>query len=261
MGVWEKLNRSLPWNKFERKNTAEHGLPHRILVGTHHKTGSLWMRNLFMAICDEYSLLYGSGEQKDLPSAFDVFFQDHSQFDFKALGKSYRALHLIRDPRDIIISGAFYHQHSKEAWLHEPMPFLNGQSYQYALNRCVTLEDKILFEMEYAGRHTVGEMLAWDYRNPRVFEAKYEDLIVDAELRCFRKIFAFLGFSFSQMERLLDIAYANSLFSGQISDPEHIRSGRPQQWEIYFNENHKKRFRELFGDALIRLGYEKNQSW
>lgn len=218
------------------------------------------MENLFMAICDAYSLTYVSGQQCHLPRRFDVFFQDHSEFDFTSLAKAYRGLHLIRDPRDVIVSGAFYHQHSTEAWLHKPMAYLNGQTYQQALNRCSTLEDKLLFEMEYAGRHTIAEMLAWDYANPQFFEVKYEDLIVDVELRLFREIFLFLGFSEDQMDTLLEIAHAHSLFSGLNNDPSHVRSGQPQQWPTYFNATLKNRFDELFGDALIRLGYEKEDS-
>lgn len=250
-----------PGKTIEEPCTRNYRLPYRIMVGTHHKTGSSWMRNLFTAIGKAHSLRCFIGEQKDLPRCYDIFFQDHSRFDFKYSTGAYRGLHLIRDPRDIIISGAFYHQNSKESWLHKPMPILGGQTYQEALNRRETMADKILFEMEYAGKHTLGEMLSWNYANPHFFEAKYEEFIADVDLRVFRGIFAFLGFPDTEMDGLLEIAYANSLFSGQVNDPSHVRSGQPQQWRDHFDEIHRRRFLELFGDALVRLGYEKDDAW
>ena len=146
MSVKQRLDKLLKRiDKPVRSQGSYHGTPHRILVGTHHKSGSVWMMNIFKAICAEYSLIYCSGEQKELPSQFDVFFQDHSEFELNRLGSPCRGVHLIRDPRDIIISGAFFHQHSTETWLHVPLPYLNGQTYQQALNRCETLKDERWF--------------------------------------------------------------------------------------------------------------------
>lgn len=190
MGVKQRLGKLCHWiDQPVQRRGSDHGPAHRILVGTHHKSGSHWMMNIFKAVCAEYALIYYSGEQKDLPRQFDVFFQDHSQVELDGLGSPFRGVHLIRDPRDIIISAAFFHQHAKEAWLHAPLPYLNGQTYQQALNRCQTLDEKILFEMEYTGRHTVNEMLAWNYANPHFIELKYEDLIMDVDLRLFQKLY------------------------------------------------------------------------
>ena len=62
-------------------------------------------------------------------------------------------------------------------------------------------------------------------RQPFFFELKYEDLIMDENLRRFHKLFEFLGFEQQQMQRLLKIAYANSLFSRQVKKLGHIRCG------------------------------------
>ena len=67
-----------------------------------------------MKICSFHSLKYFNGTQENAPQNFDVFLQHHAKFDFLKLGESYRGIHIIRDPRDIIISGCFYHQQSKE---------------------------------------------------------------------------------------------------------------------------------------------------
>jgi hypothetical protein len=234
---------------------------HKILIGTHHKTGSGWLQSIFRNICSQHSLIFYSGHQDSLPAQFDVFFQNHSRFELDSLGAPFRGIHLIRDPRDVIISGCFYHQKSKEEWLHRPSKDFQGLTYQQRINNCSNIDDKILFEMEHVGRETIEDMLNWDYTHPSFYELKYEDLIKDIDLVLFQKIFSFLGFPGSLIPSLLSISYKNSLFSGELHKSTHIRSGKPNQWKKHFKTLHKNRFLELFDNALIKLGYEKDDNW
>jgi hypothetical protein len=236
-------------------------LPYKVLVGTHHKTGSVWLRSIFQAICTEYSLRFFAGEQAEATRDYDVFFQDHSRFDLDLVGSPIRGLHIIRDPRDVILSGCFYHQKSDEKWLHTPRTYLSGRTYHEAINGADTLQDKISFEMENAGRHTIEEIMKWDYTVPSFCELKYEDLIRDTALMVFHRAFSFLGFPGSALPGALAIAYSKSLFSNQVKPSDHIRSGEVGQWKQYFTRKHKERFLELFGDVLIRLGYEDDDGW
>ena len=161
----------------------------------------------------------------------------------------------------MIVSGCFYHQTSEEEWLHSPFKELQGRTYQEALYRCDTLDEKILFEMEHAGKRTIDRMMKWNYALPSFFELKYEDLMSDTDLTLFQKAFTFVGFPESVLPRLLAIAYSKSLFSGQPEKSGHIRSGAARQWEKYFKRRHKDRFLEIFGHVLIRLGYEADDNW
>jgi hypothetical protein len=231
----------------------------RVLVGTHHKCGTVWMKNIFSAVCDHLSLTFYDGEQRHLPWCYDLFFQDHSNFRFSRLAGLHRGLHLIRDPRDVIISGVFYHERcTSERWLTVPNPKFQGRSYQQTLAGLPSLEEKMRFEMLHGSR-SIRDMLAWNYRNPVFYEAKYEDLIEDVELRRFRDIFTFLGYPENQMAELLQIAFDGSLFSGRTS--AHVRSGKPRQWQSYFTKPLHRQFLDHFGDALVRLGYEQNDQW
>jgi hypothetical protein len=236
-------------------------LPYRVLIGAHHKSGTVWLKSIFRTVCSEYSLRFFEGKQGDAPQQYDVFFQDHSRFELDRFPSPVRGLHLIRDPRDIILSGCFYHQKADEPWLHRPREDLLGLTYHQAINRAETLEDKISFEMEHAGRRTIEELIAWDYTRPFFCELKYEDLIRDTDLMIFHRAFAFLGFPGSALPGVLAIAYRKSLFSNQLKTSDHIRSGEVGQWKQYFTRKHKERFCELFGDVLIRLGYEDNDDW
>jgi len=236
-------------------------LGHLVLVGTHHKTGTVWLLNLFSAIAEEFGWKLHYGSQADLPLGTDIFFNDQSHFDLGNPEGPYRGIHLIRDPRDILISAAMYHRHSKESWLHQRRRKFWGLTYQEALNRLPDLDAQILFEMKHSTRATIRHLLAWDYQNPNFIEVKYEDLIQDRELILFRRIFQFLGFPESSLDRLCQISYAQSLFSGQVVNTGHIRSGRPSQWVDVFNYTLRRRFIDNFGDALIRLGYEPDNNW
>lgn len=229
-----------------------------ILVGAHHKAGTNLLFGIFNEICKRRNEYFFYGNQSDAPKLCSVLFHDNSDFDLVALSTEFRGLHIIRDPRDIIISGAFYHRHSDEAWLHEPQPQFGSMTYQQAINSCSTDEEAILFEMENAAMYTIKKMLDWDYANPCFFETRYEDLVQDHSLEIFKQIFVFLGYPDDDLPELLNIAYKNSLFSG-VKSP-HIRSGKPYQWKQYFTPALKFRFLELYGDALQVLGYEKIES-
>ena len=115
--------------------------------------------------------------------------------------------------------------------------------------------------MENVGRITICDMLDWEYTHSSFYECKYEDLIEDIDMILFHKIFSFLGFQGSLIPSLLTIVYNKSLFSGQNIKSVHIRSGKTNQWKMYFKPIHKDRFLELFGDGLNRLGYARNNDW
>jgi hypothetical protein len=40
-----------------------------------------------------------------------------------------------------------------------------------------------------------------------------------------------------------------------------FRSGKTGGWDEHFTEEHKKLFKEVAGDLLVQLGYEKNNNW
>jgi hypothetical protein len=40
-----------------------------------------------------------------------------------------------------------------------------------------------------------------------------------------------------------------------------FRSGKTGGWKEHFTGEHKKLFKEIAGDLLIQLGYEKNNNW
>ena len=236
-------------------------LSKKILVGTHHKTGTVWLRRIFRRASVAFNLKFYEGDQEESPEHFDVFLQEHSKFALATIAGDYRGIHIIRDPRDRIVSGCFYHQKSDEPWLHQRREEFGGLTYQEKINSYGSNDEKLMFEMENAGADGIREMLAWNYEDPKFFEVKYEDLIKDENLELFHSMYTFLGLPGFAIPRLLQISYENSLFSGNVKKSVHVRSGSTSQWERYFGQRHKERFVQLFPNALASLGYEADDGW
>src|SRR5579862_798041 len=171
------------------------------IIATYHKSGTLWMEETFGDICKRRNIRFSNIEADESINAENcaspiVVAFPHSTIDkYKWIldQKPYSILHLIRDPRDIIISGMHYHRKAGEKWLHVPREQFGGLSYQIKLNSLRTEKERYLFEI--GSRTTPIEMAAWDYGRPYCYEVKYEDLICDRDLSLFTKIAIHLGFS------------------------------------------------------------------
>jgi hypothetical protein len=239
-----------------------------IVVCTHHKTGTVWMANIFRAIKRQFKLKLYSGKQGDLPPDTDIFLQDHSKVDLEALrqrGRPVRCIHVIRDPRDVIISGCFYHVKTTEKWANTPRAEFGGKNYREAIAALPNDHDKLVFEMKHTGKKSIDDMINWNYQDQDVFEARYEDLIDDTEYRVFRPMMEFVGFHGADLDAVLEMVRANSLFGGAqgstTNAKDHVRSGESRQWPKTFTPALKTAFKELHPEVLQRLGYETTNEW
>ena len=243
----------------------------------YHKVGTVWFTNILKEIADAYMLnFYRSGSKIKPLKNTDIYMQYHSCISLDDL-PPYRGSHMIRDPRDVIISGYFYHLWTKEEWVHIPMEKLSHKwihlptekfghmSYQQYLNS-LDREQGILAEIKRASTEDMRQMIEWDYGNPNFIEIKYEDLIRDEE-STFYNIFEHYLFSESAISNCLNIAKKYSFKNrtkrtvGEVKLKSHLRSGRPGEWRDFFNDEHKMVFKNLFGEAVVKLGYEANNDW
>ena len=231
----------------------------------HHRAGSTWFGHVLRAVADEHGLRFQKCRQAELRFDTDVFFQDHSLVNVSEL-PSHRGSHMVRDPRDLIVSRYFYHLWTKETWANAPRAEYSGRSYQQHLNS-LDQEMGILAEIDTFAEYGLAHMANWRYDTDSDFlELRYEDVIQDED-GAFCRLFAHYGFSPAAIERSVRIAkrFGFEIQAkrkvGQVQEKSHLRSGRPGQWRDVLSDQHKARCKEVFGHLLIKLGYETGQDW
>jgi hypothetical protein len=228
------------------------------------------MRTVFQAIAKHLSVPFtprakltrALAQSVNVPS---IVFDQHSNFpkcQWMLKHPECRIFHLIRDPRDVIVSGAHYHCTADEPWLHEPREEFGGLTYQQKLNALPDDQSRYLFEMQNTAKRTIKLMADWDYTNPNSFECRYEDLVRDGNMTGFRRALSHLGFEDNEREDCCAIFEAHSLFTENAKTKRgHVRSGEPHQWRTAFTPELGERFLAAFGDILVKLEYERDNAW
>jgi hypothetical protein len=185
--------------------------------------------------------------------------------DFSRLG-DFRISRFIRDPRDLVVSGYFYHHRGAEKWCNVVSPdgrnwkVVNGNipttmkqdqsfsNYLHGLNQ----EDGLIAEIDFRKNH-FESMAKWPVDDSRIKTIRYEDLL-GHEGKVFDEIMSFYGVSWP--ERKLGAYLAQKYAASNSRDqPRHIRDPNPKQWEVYFTPRVAEYFNQRYGDLLEQLGY------
>jgi hypothetical protein len=210
------------------------------------------------AFYDEYRRLAVSGTSDYL-------------LDLARLG-DYRISRFIRDPRDLVVSGYFYHQRgldpfstivspTPEDWRTAgaiPSAMRQGETYVQLLQR-LDQEDGLIAEMEFRAPH-FRSMLAWPEEDPRIRLWKYED-ILGHEIEVMDEVGAHFEwpdddapFSFrASLRREADRWRAKDSL---LAWDKHPRDPKPGQWQTLFTPKVRAAFERLHGDLPQRLGYD-----
>jgi hypothetical protein len=223
----------------------------------HHKVGTVWFRHVLTAVARHYGLRRHAGPQSGLGPEDGIFLEDHSRIDPSAL-RPFRGSHMIRDPRDVVVSAYFYHLRTTEPWAQEPQEEYGGLGYRAYLQQFGRHEG-LLAEIRRSAPTVIADMTRWDYEDPRFLELRYEDLIAD-ERTGFNRLFEFYGFTPWAVATSVKIALGFSLRNPR-KKSAHIRSGQPNDWQQHFGPEHRALFKQLTNDAAVTLGYEPDSSW
>lgn len=230
----------------------------------YHKVGTVWFLRILREAAAHFGMSFDTGSDYrsivnfEQARGSDVFLDLGSHVRLDKLGP-YVGSHMIRDPRDMIVSAYFYHLWTSEPWANLPMAEHRGMSYREYLNS-LDREHGILAEMRRMS-FWISHMAAWDYNNPCMFEIRYEDIMRD-EPAVFRAMFTHYGFSSEAIEKSCEIA-AKYTFTrmARKGAQTHLRSGKIGEWEEHFTSEHRQLFKSLYPGAVVQLGYESSDDW
>jgi hypothetical protein len=169
----------------------------------------------------------------------------------------------IRDPRDLIVSGYYYHRRGAEAWcrIKDPKPadfkivngciptaLMPGESFQDCLNR-LPLSEGLSAEIEFRKLH-LDSLSKW-MKTPPQLVMKYEDIIENEEY-AFQRIGRFYRLNFAESALFVRQAVKNSASK---RSTKHVRNPKSGQWRKVFPEETKRLFHDEFGELLHAVGY------
>jgi hypothetical protein len=239
----------------------------------YHKCLTRYSKKIYNSLCKRR--FSSVNRFKHFFHRLDHFYEKCQLFDISSISGNYidldrfediRVVRVLRDPRDLIISGYFYHKRAAEPWTKltnptdEDWKLVRGAvpaklpadiTFAQYLND-VSMEEGLHAEIEFRKYH-YQSMLEWPDNDPRVILLKYEDIIKN-ETQAYWKILSFFGFS-------LPTRFIGSRLAKQYSAKskhaavKHIRNPISGQWREHFTPELTKRFNELYGEVLNRYGY------
>lgn len=163
---------------------------------------------------------------------------------------------IFRDPRDVVVSHVFYVTEMEATHVHhayyQSLPDFNARLNVSILGR----DDTEIEFPDIAARF--APYLGW-LDQPNVLSIHFEDLIEDRTATLEHILDHFLARVPLQTSR----AIIHAALEGAINPTKSptFRSGKTGEWKKHFTVEHKKIFKQVAGDLLIKLGYEKNNDW
>lgn len=192
-----------------------------------------------------------AGSQIQWPEGKRVHCNYGSLLDHIQLSENTVTSTVIRDPRDIIVSGFYYHQWCKETWCLKK-DIMYQKSYQDHLNSLDTNDGLILEIVKFNERFRrmmrfipyIEHVIRYEniFNNEqKALEPLLDTWNLNDDLREKAK-WAIDKFSFAKIKNQMN--------------NNHARKGVPGQWHDHFKENHIKLFKTIYPNFVENLGYK-----
>jgi len=163
---------------------------------------------------------------------------------------------IFRDPRDVVVSHVFYVTDIEARHVHHDY-YQSLPNFDSRLNVSILGRSDAGVEFPDVTARFVP-YLGW-LDQSSVLQIHFEDVINDRAATLNHIIDHFLAQFPLQAPRQLILESLESSIN-----PSHsptFRSGKTGEWKNYFTQEHKKIFKDVAGDLLVKLGYEKNNDW
>jgi hypothetical protein len=164
---------------------------------------------------------------------------------------------IYRDPRDMLVSQVFFATDMhEEHGMHEYYKSL--PDFDARLKVAITGIDRDVLKMVSVKQRYEGVFQWLKQRN--VMCIRFEDLINnrDATLLSMLDEVEKTGY---RIPTPRDKALSVLVEAIQPGKSHTFRSGKTGGWVNHFSEEHKSLFKDVAGDLLVRLGYEKDNGW
>jgi hypothetical protein len=164
---------------------------------------------------------------------------------------------IYRDPRDMLVSQVFFatdmhEEHGMHAYYKSLPDF--GERLKVAITG-----------IDRAGLHMVSVKQRYEgvfqwLEQKHVMCLRFEDLIENrnATLEAMLAEVEKMGYKIPTPR---EKALAVLVDAIQPRQSHTFRSGKTGGWREHFSDEHKRLFKDVAGDLLVRLGYEKNNDW
>ena len=163
---------------------------------------------------------------------------------------------IFRDPRDVVVSHVFYITEMESRHVHhayyQSLPDFDARLKVSILGRGDT-------DIEFPN---IAERFApyTDWLNHHeVLSIHFEDLIHHRAATLTRIMDHFL--TRVPVQTLRELILESLEASINPTKSPTFRSGKTGEWKKHFTDEHKKAFKEVAGDLLVRLRYEANDKW
>jgi hypothetical protein len=164
---------------------------------------------------------------------------------------------VYRDPRDMLVSQVFFATDMHEG--HGMHAYYNSlPDFSARLNVAITGIDQEGLKMVSVKQRYEGVFQWLEQKSGLCI--RYEDLIHnrDATLLAMLAEVEKTGYKISTPREKALPVLVEAIQPGK---SHTFRSGKTGGWREFFHEDHKKLFKDVAGDLLVRLGYEENNDW
>jgi hypothetical protein len=163
---------------------------------------------------------------------------------------------IFRDPRDVVVSHVFYVTDMERRHVHHDY-YQSLPDFDARLKISILGRPNVEIEFPNIAERFLP-YLGW-LDQPAVLKIHFEDLIHDRAAELNRIVDHFLARVPLQTPRQVIIDSLESAINPTRSPT--FRTGKTGEWKKHFTEEHKKIFKEVAGDLLVKLGYEKDNDW
>ena len=164
---------------------------------------------------------------------------------------------IYRDPRDLLVSQVFFatdmHEEHGMHDYYKSLPDIGAR-----LKVAITGIEQDGLRMVSVKQRYEGVFQWLEQKN--VMCMRFEDLINDRDetLNAMLDDVEKTGYKIpTPREKAIEILVE----AIQPKKSHTFRAGKTGGWKTYFTDEHKKLFKDIAGDLVVRLGYEKNNDW